>query len=220
MTELPSQFNRALDNGVKASEVSEVITHLAFYSGWANAMSAVAVAKGVFRARRIGADQVPPASGPLLPIDKAAETQRATSVEQNVGSVAPGVVQYTSDPLFHDLWLRPALAPRDRSIVTLAALIARNQTFALAYYIGQALDYGVKPGEVSEVIVHLAYYSGWGNAYAAVSAAKEVFAGRGIGPDQLPPASGELLPVDENGEAQRASAVEKNFGSVAPGVVQ
>jgi 4-carboxymuconolactone decarboxylase len=68
--------------------------------------------------------------------------------------------------------------------------------------------------------VHLAYYSGWGNAYAAVSAAKEVFAGRGIGPDQLPPASGELLPVDENGEAQRASAVEKNFGSVAPGVVQ
>src|SRR5205823_10367885 len=115
MTELPSQFNRALDNGVKASEVSEVITHLAFYSGWANAMSAVAVAKGVFRARRIGADQVPPASGPLLPIDKAAETQRATSVEQNVGSVAPGVVQYTSDPLFHDLWLRPALAPRDRS---------------------------------------------------------------------------------------------------------
>src|SRR5207237_9392463 len=100
----------------EAGEIYEVRTPLAFASGWANAMSAVAVAKGVFRARGIGADQLPPASGPLLPIDKAAETQRATSVEQNVGSVAPGVVQYTSDPLFHDLWLRPALAPRDRSL--------------------------------------------------------------------------------------------------------
>ena len=145
--------------------------------------------------------------------------QRKLSPE-DVRQVAPALERFTQERLYGEVWKRPGLAPRDRSIVTLAALIARNQTFALAYYIGQALDYGVKPGEVSEVIVHLAYYSGWGNAYAAVSAAKEVFAGRGIGPDQLPPASGELLPVDENGEAQRASAVEKNFGSVAPGVVQ
>jgi len=175
MTELPSQFNRALDNGVKASEVSEVITHLAFYSGWANAMSAVAVAKGVFRARRIGADQVPPASGPLLPIDKAAETQRATSVEQNVGSVAPGVVQYTSDPLFHDLWLRPALAPRDRSLVTVSALIASGQVAQITYHLNRAMDNGLTKSEASEMLTQLLFYAGWPNVFSAIPVAKEVF---------------------------------------------
>ena len=117
----------ALDNGVKPGEISEIITHLAFYSGWANAMSAVAVAKDIFGKRGIGSDQLPPASGELLPIDQGAETQRAALVEKDVAPVAPGVVQYTSDLLFHDLWLRPALAPRDRSLVTVSALIASGQ---------------------------------------------------------------------------------------------
>ena len=61
---------------------------------------APAVAKEVFHARGIGADQLPPASGPHLPMDEAAESKRAASVERNVGPVSPGVVQYTSDPLF------------------------------------------------------------------------------------------------------------------------
>jgi 4-carboxymuconolactone decarboxylase len=82
----------ALDNGVKPREVSEIITHLAFYSGWANAMSAVAVAKDVFARRGIGADQLPAASGPLIPLDEAAEAQRAARVEQQFGAVAPGLV--------------------------------------------------------------------------------------------------------------------------------
>jgi 4-carboxymuconolactone decarboxylase len=105
---MPYHFNLALDNGVKPSEISEIVTHLAFYSGWGHAMSAVAVAKDVFGTRGIGSDQLPPASGTLLPIDEAAEAQRAARVEQDVGPVAPGVVQYTSDVLFHDLWyVRP-----------------------------------------------------------------------------------------------------------------
>jgi 4-carboxymuconolactone decarboxylase len=98
--QLSSYLNRALDNGVKAAELSEVITHLAFYSGWGNALAAAAVAKEVFQARGVGADQLPPASGSLLPMDEAAESKRAASVEQKVGPVSPGVVQYTSDPLF------------------------------------------------------------------------------------------------------------------------
>lgn len=124
---MSSHLNRALDNGVKPSEISEVITHLAFYSGWGNVMSSVAVAKDMFRARAIGADQLTPAEGPLLPINQASEARRAASVEERVGPVAPGVAQYTSHPLFHDLWLRPALAPRDRSLVTVSALIASGQ---------------------------------------------------------------------------------------------
>src|SRR5438876_6506928 len=122
--EMPYHFALALDNGVKPREISEIITHLAFYSGWANAMVAVAVAKDVFAARHIGTDQLPAASVTPLPIDEAAEAQRATSVQALFGSSFPGVVQYTTDVLFRDLWLRPDLAPRDRSLVTVSALIA------------------------------------------------------------------------------------------------
>jgi alkylhydroperoxidase/carboxymuconolactone decarboxylase family protein YurZ len=125
--EMPYHVNLALDNGVKSREISEIITHLAFYSGWANAMSAVAVAKDVFADRKTRSDQIASASPQLLPLDEAAEAQRAARVGEQFGSMAPGVVQYTADLLFRDLWLRPDLAPRDRSLVTVSALIASGQ---------------------------------------------------------------------------------------------
>jgi 4-carboxymuconolactone decarboxylase len=174
-TELSTHLNRALDNGVTASEISEVITHLAFYSGWANAMSAIAPARDVFRVRGIGTDQLPPAGGPLLPIDEASEARRAAFVEQNVGPVAPGVVQYTSDPLFHDLWLRPALAPRDRSLVTVSALIASGQVAQLSAHLNRAMDNGLTKSEASEALTHLLFYAGWPNVFSAVPVAKDVF---------------------------------------------
>jgi 4-carboxymuconolactone decarboxylase len=130
--ELPYYFNLTLDNGVKPREISEIITHLAFYSGWANAMSAVAVAKDVFANRKIGVDQLPSASPALLPLDKDAEAKRAANVEQQFGKVAPGIVQYTTDVLFRDLWLRPDLAPRDRSLVTVSALIVLRRATLVA----------------------------------------------------------------------------------------
>jgi 4-carboxymuconolactone decarboxylase len=173
--EMPHHFNLALDNGVKPGELSEIITHLAFYSGWANAMSAVAVAKDVFGQRGIGPDQLPPASGELLPIDEAAEAQRAARVEQDVGPVAPGVVQYTSDVLFHDLWLRPALAPRDRSLVTVSALIASGQVAQIPYHLNRAMDNGLTRAQASEVLTHLAFYAGWPNVFSAIPVAKGVF---------------------------------------------
>jgi 4-carboxymuconolactone decarboxylase len=139
-SEMAYQVNLALDNGVKPHEISEIITHLAFYSGWANAASAVAVAKDVFAARKIGADQLPPASPELLPLNKEAEEKRAASVEQQFGAVAPGVVQYTTDVLFRDLWLRPDLTPRDRSLVTVSALIANGQAAQVSYHLNGAMD--------------------------------------------------------------------------------
>jgi len=93
--------------------------HLAFCSGWSNAFSAVSILKDIFVQRGIEHHQLPEARPELLPIDEVAESQRAAAVEQNFGAVAPGFVQYTTDLLFRDLWLRPALAPRDRSLVTL-----------------------------------------------------------------------------------------------------
>ena len=173
--EMPYFFNLALDNGVKPREISEIITHLAFYSGWANAMSAVAVAKDVFADRKIGADQLPAASPSLLPLDKESEAKRATNVEQQFGNVAPGIVQYTTDVLFRDLWLRPDLAPRDRSLVTVSALIASGQVAQITYHLNRAMDNGLTQTQAAEVITHLAFYTGWPNAFSALPVAKDVF---------------------------------------------
>lgn len=173
--EMPYYFNLALDNGVKPREISEIITHLAFYSGWGNAMSAVVVAKGVFGQRKIGADQLPPASPVLLPLGKEAEAKRAASVEQQFGSVAPGTVQYTTDVLFRDLWLRPDLAPRDRSLVTVSALIASGQVAQINYHLNRAMDNGLTQEQAGEVVTHLAFYAGWPNAFSALSVVKDVF---------------------------------------------
>ena len=173
--EMPFHFALALDNGVKPSELSEIITHLAFYAGWANAMSAVAVAKDIFRQRGIGIDQLPPAKDKLLPLNKEAETQRATQVNNNFGDVSPGLVQNTTDLLFRDLWLRPALAPRDRSLVTVSSLIASGQVAQITYHLNRAMDNGLTKEQASEVVTHLAFYAGWPNAFSALPIVKEVF---------------------------------------------
>jgi 4-carboxymuconolactone decarboxylase len=173
--ELDHYLSLALDNGVKPREISEIITHLAFYSGWNNAMAAVAVAKEVFAQRAIGVDQLPAASPEPLPLDEAAEAQRAARVGEQFGAVAPGVVQYTTDVLFRDLWLRPDLAPRDRSLVTVSALIASGQVAQVPYHLNRAMDNGLTRGQAAEVITHLAFYAGWPNAMSALPVAKEVF---------------------------------------------
>jgi 4-carboxymuconolactone decarboxylase len=175
MIEMPHYLNLALDNGVKPREISETITHLAFYSGWANATSAVAIAKDVFAARKIAADQLPPAAPRLLPIDEAAEAQRAARVAEQFGKVAPGVVQYTTDVLFRDLWLRPDLAPRDRSLVTVSALIASGQVAQIPYHLNRAMDSGLTQVQAAEVLTHLAFYVGWPNVFSALPVAKDVF---------------------------------------------
>lgn len=173
--ELPYYLNLALDNGVKPREISEIITHLAFYSGWANAMSAVAVAKDVFAQRKIGVDQLPAATPALLPVNEAFETQRVARVGGQFGAVAPGIVQYTTDILFRDLWLRPDLVPRDRSLVTVSALIAAGQVAQLTNHLNLAMDNGLTQTQAAEVITHLAFYVGWPNAFSALPVAKDVF---------------------------------------------
>jgi 4-carboxymuconolactone decarboxylase len=78
--------------------------------------------------------------------------------------VSAALERYTRGLVRGDLWQRPGLSPRDRSIVTLAALVARNQTVEMPYYLNLALDNGVKPREISEIVTQVAFYSGWGNA--------------------------------------------------------
>jgi 4-carboxymuconolactone decarboxylase len=176
--EMPFHFSLALDNGVKPREISEIITHLAFYSGWGNAMSAISVARDIFAARQIGVDQLPAVSVTLLPFNEAAEAQRSKAVQEQFGSSFPGMVQYTTDILFRDLWLRPDLAPRDRSLVTVSALIANGQTAQLTPHLNRAMDNGLTQAEAAEAITHLAFYVGWPNVFSAMPVAKDVFAKR------------------------------------------
>ncbi|MGO4175826.1 carboxymuconolactone decarboxylase family protein [Bosea sp. TAF32] len=172
---LPEQVSLALDNGVKPAELSEVITHLAFYAGWGNAMAATAITKQVFGERGIGADQLPKAVVEFLPLDQKAEADRAARVEQGTGPASPGLVRDTTEVLFRDLWLRPDLAPRDRSLVTVSALISAGQVEQIPYHLNRAMDNGLTRAEASEVISHLAYYAGWPNAFSAAPVARSVF---------------------------------------------
>lgn len=169
---------KALDNGVKPAEISETITHLAYYVGWPNAMAAIPPVGDVFARRHIGADQLPAINPPLLPIDEKAEAARAKLVGDNFAATAPGLVDYTTDYLFKDLWLRPDLAPRDRSLITMAALIAAGQTAQIPYHLNRAMDNGLTETQAAEVITHLAFYAGWPNAMSALPVAKDVFAKR------------------------------------------
>ncbi|WP_183774834.1 carboxymuconolactone decarboxylase family protein [Rhizobium sp. BK312] len=168
----------ALDNGITPAELSEIITHLAFYSGWSNAMSAIAETKEVFSAGNIAADQLPAASPQLLPLNEEVEQRRAEAVEKNIGQISPGLVQFTADTLFRDLWQRPGLAPRDRSLVTVSSLIALGHSAQITYHLNRAMDNGLTAEEAGEIVAHTAFYAGWPNAFSATAVVGEVLRNR------------------------------------------
>lgn len=178
MAAMPAHVELALDNGVKPAEISEIVTHLAFYSGWGHALAAATVVKPIFARRGIGADQLPQASPSLLPIDQASEDRREATVQGSVGPVSPGLVRDTREILFKTLWLRPDLAPRDRSLATVSSLVASGQVAQLTGHLNRALDNGLTKVEAGEVISHIASYAGWPNAFSAATAAKSVLDAR------------------------------------------
>ena len=182
--QMTGHFNRALDNGVKPAEISAIITHLAFYCGWPRAVSAVGMAKDVFAKRGIATDGLASPASELLAVDPASDAPRAAAVEAQMGGTAPALARYTNSVLFGDLWRRPDLAPRDRSLVTIAALIAAGQDDQLAFHIDRGMNNGLTRTEVSEVITHLAFYAGWPRAVSAVPVAKKVFEARAGAPAQ------------------------------------
>ncbi len=140
-----------------------------------NAMAATAIAREMFEARGIGADQLPKAVVEYLPLDQKTEADRAARVEEGTGPASPGLVRDTAEVLFRDLWLRPDLAPRDRSLITVSALIAAGQVEQIPYHLNRAMDNGLTRAEASEVISHLAYYAGWPKAFSAAPIARTVF---------------------------------------------
>lgn len=176
--DLPHYVNVALDSGVTPKELSEIITHLAFYAGWTNAMSAVAVTERVFAERNIGADQLPAATPDLLPLNEEGEATRQRSVQGLLGTAAPGLTDFTTDPLFKDVWLRPDLSLRDRSLVTISSLMANGQVAQLAGHLNRALNNGLTPEQAGEVVTQVAFYAGWPNAFSAGPVVAEVLKSR------------------------------------------
>ncbi len=101
-----------------------------------------------------------------------------TTPRSAVQEIAPKMAELSANVLFGDVWERPELSKRDRSLITVAALVALYRTGQLRGHIGRALDNGVTKEEIGEVITHMAFYAGWPTAANAVAVAKEVFDSR------------------------------------------
>jgi 4-carboxymuconolactone decarboxylase len=101
-------------------------------------------------------------------------TKKPSAVQKMMGDFAPKLVELTDNVLFGDVWERPGLSKRDRSLVTVSALIALNRPEQLRFHVERALENGVTKDELVEVITHLAFYSGWPSAMSAIAIAKEI----------------------------------------------
>ncbi len=104
-----------------------------------------------------------------------APAKKQTRAQQLFGDIAPKMAQLTDDVLYGDVWERDELSKRDRSLVTVSALVTMNRPDQLRSHIKLALRNGVKKDEIVEIITHLAFYSGWPNSVTAIQVAKEVF---------------------------------------------
>jgi len=103
-------------------------------------------------------------------------SKQPTAAQKMLGDFAPKLVELTDQVLFDDVWERKELSKRDRSLVTVAALVAMNRPDQLRFHLNFAVQNGVGKEELIEGITHLAFYSGWPSAMSAIIVAKEVFA--------------------------------------------
>lgn len=104
----------------------------------------------------------------------AGDSAYPSRAQQLMGDIAPKLAQLTDSVLFGDVWARPGLSRRDRSLVTVSALIAMNRPDQLRSHLALARENGVTRDELIEAITHLAFYAGWPSAITAVAVAKEV----------------------------------------------
>lgn len=164
--QLAGHLGRALDNGVQPSEASGVLSHLAVYTGWPNAVSALEIFDQVYTARKVDTAALR-GVGPRLPAPGSDATQ-AEAVTSNLGAVAPKFAQLTNDVVFGDLWRRSDLSRRDRSLTTVVALAAIGDDDQLDAYVRRGLDDGLTRSQIIEAVTHLAFYAGWSRATNAM----------------------------------------------------
>jgi 4-carboxymuconolactone decarboxylase len=166
--QLTGHLGRALNNGVQPSEASGVLAHLAIYCGWPSAVSALDVYDEVYTARKVDTAALR-SLGPRPPAP-ASDAARARAVAEELGATAPKFVELTNRVVFEDLWRRPDLTPRDRSLVTIAALAAMGDAEQLDLYLRRGLESGLTRDQITEALTHLGFYAGWGKATTAMTA--------------------------------------------------
>ncbi len=208
--QMTGHLDRGLDNGLTPAEIVALITHLAFYSGWPKAMSAVAVTREVFDRRRLDIAGLAASSGNPILLEPEAEARRAAAVQAQVGTVAPALAGYTNDVLFGDLWRRADLNPRDRSLVTVAALVTGGQVDQLRFHMGRALDNGLTRDQLAEAVTHLAFYAGWPKAMSAIPMVRAVLDAR----DPAPAATAAVDVLRHGTQASAKGAAENFTGTV------
>ncbi len=172
--QMAGHLARGLDNGIKPVEVAGIVTQLAFYTGWPNAVSALNAVEKVFAERNVDPASfvvMPTATAPLPASDPA----RAATVEKTLGPIAPKLAQLTNDVLFADLWRRTDLSPRDRSLVTIAALTAGGDGDQLGFHVQRGVENGLTRDQIIEALTHLAFYAGWPKANTAIGIAAKAF---------------------------------------------
>ena len=106
--------------------------------------------------------------------------EKIPSPRNAFADVAPALGDYTADVLFGDVWERPGLSKRDRSLITVATLVALYRVNEMPFHFKRALENGVTRDELVELITHLAFYSGWPTAATAVSIVRRVFEEAGV----------------------------------------
>lgn len=118
---------------------------------------------------------IAPVRGSSTGTTVGADTVQQTRAQQLMGEFAPKLSELTDQVLYADVWARPGLSLRDRSVITVSALIAMNRPDQLRSHLTRARDNGVTQAEVVEIITHLAFYAGWPSAVTAVGIARDVF---------------------------------------------
>lgn len=166
--QLAGHVGRALDNGLQPSEASGLLTHLAIYCGWPNAVSALEIYEQVYTARKVDTATLR-ATGQRLPVP-GSDATRAKAVADEFGIVAPKFADLTNNVVFDDLWRRPDLTTRDRSLVTIAALAAMGDDDQLDVYVRRGTENGLTRAQIAEAMTHLGFYAGWGKATTAMRA--------------------------------------------------
>ena len=172
--ELEIHIPRGLDNGLTPEEISEIILHVTFYAGWPTGVQASLIAAEAFDERGLALGELPRTTSTAAAGDIGAELSRAYRSVPRLGELRNSV-------LYGDIWERPLLSKRDRSLVTVAVNQALYATNELRTHISRALDEnGVTPQEISEVILHVTFYAGWPAAVNAGRLATEAFEAREV----------------------------------------
>ena len=160
------------------------------------------------------------AAAAALALAVPAEAQDRPSVApKNMQAIAPALAGYTDQVLFGDVWRRPELSPRDRSVVTLSVLIAMGKIAQMAGHLGRGLDNGVKPTEIAGMVTQLAFYTGWPNAVSALNEVEKVFAERHVDLATLKTVPLATAPLPASDPA-RVATVDRMLGPVAPKLAQ